>query len=1633
MLRAEDRRSFFLHGCYDLAPRCFLCIFISASKYALRVKVCVKCRCAKFLSVRLKPRVEMFAHLAVWFHLLALLCPPVGASMDSCYDEEGAPGRCMPKFENVAFNRSVEASNVCGSPPEEYCMQTASMRSCHTCDASDLGLSHSAAMLTDFHRNDEPTWWQSQSMHFAVQHPNSVNLTLHLGKAFEITYVRLKFHTSRPESFAIYKRTEVDGPWLPYQFYSASCRETYGKGEKGFLRQGDDERTAFCTDEFSDISPLTGGNVAFSTLEGRPSAYNFDQSLVLQEWVTATDLLISLDRLNTFGDEVFKDAKVLRSYFYGISDFSVGGRCKCNGHASECGQAEDGGGGLVCVCQHHTAGDDCQRCQDFYQDRPWARATGDSANECLRCNCSGRSDECMLDMEQYRSTGSGGRCLNCRDNTDGAHCERCRENHYRKSPDDPCLPCYCNTNGSTSLQCDSEGRCACASGVTGDKCDTCHDGFHSLGPGGCRPCECAPAGSVGVCSPVDGRCGCKANVEGGSCGRCKPGFFNLQEINPAGCQPCFCLGHSLACSSSNHFVAVNITSDFTEEKFLAHPVYSYGQLLSITFTSETLELLPDHVTLLLEGAGITLSAKLSPGTSQAGVPGVPGTLPPRISFTVRLDESETSFKPTLSAFDFQRLLYNLTALHVSNAGGINYTSQLAGVRLSSAVSSAVAGPPAPWVESCSCPSGFVGQFCERCGPGFTREVPGGGPFSPCVPCDCHQHGTCHPETGICECSDFTTGTSCERCLDGYYGNALTGTPGDCQPCPCPGRSSCVLVTETAQVVCTNCPAGQTGTRCQMCDDGFYGDPLGQSGAARTCTKCDCSGNVDPNAVGVCDHLTGRCLKCMGHTEGEHCHLCRRGYYGNARSETVGQKCKACSCDPAGTSGPAHECHPQTGNCNCLSHVTGRNCSHCEDGFFNLRPAVGCERCACNPVGSSSSACHPITGQCLCRAGVEGRSCDSCRVGFFGFSSRGCRACNCDPMGAAAMQCHANGTCPCRPGFTGYKCDKCELNYFHNRDTHQCEACPLCYGLVQEQAEKLKMRVQDLEKLLAHFDCRGRFGKQRPPLRYRADGIHEGERQGDEALPNALEEFLAFQEAREAFMKHFSSLEASTGALVAQLRQLTDALNCSISATKEEEEESAGVCATLAALVLVIRASQKQLEQATLHLDAMVIPFQAVPGPNKWNMMVNESQVLQKRHRQSAEHIQAVAGRALAASKRTFNLLMDLLQDDSTEDYTQELTQRITNMQQQRDNLTARAGESVVRHASLQDDAAGLDLALSNIASSLRELETTLAGPAGGLDTTQSLFHKTQELDQHLQSKDAAISKIRNLTLPLVASVQKKQEAASDVAELQARTNAAKVLALASVVAGKEVESEAVSLHRDLGTMAREWPHRQAQTKAAMKKERPLQDKVLAAVTRRISEVETLLEPALENSSLARNASREAEGTANTVAEESKGALTQAKHARTACTHLSSHLQVAVQRLAEQATLTETAHSLMPTETAPPLVGAREDMEAAKQQLEAYSVTLTQLISKMDEGVPLERFELILNETARRLSMLRGSVESPVLGAKIHKLRSAAEEQQSRLSLLEQDLQEIREERDSLRDISVNLPQSCPQAGVAGRG
>ena len=100
------------------------------------------------------------------------------------------------------------------------------------------------------------------------------------GKSHDITYVRLLFQSPRPESFAIYKRENENSDWQPYQFYSGTCQATFNRTES-HVASGDETR-ALCNSDSSDISPLSGGNVVFITLEGRPSIHSFESHPGLQ-------------------------------------------------------------------------------------------------------------------------------------------------------------------------------------------------------------------------------------------------------------------------------------------------------------------------------------------------------------------------------------------------------------------------------------------------------------------------------------------------------------------------------------------------------------------------------------------------------------------------------------------------------------------------------------------------------------------------------------------------------------------------------------------------------------------------------------------------------------------------------------------------------------------------------------------------------------------------------------------------------------------------------------------------------------------------------------------------------------------------------------------------------------------------------------------------------------------------------------------------------------------------------------------------------------------------------------------------------------------------------------------------------
>ena len=192
------------------------------------------------------------------------------------------------------------------------------------------------------------------------------------------------------------------------------------------------------------------------------------------------------------------------------------------------------------------------------------------------------------------------------------------------------------------------------------------------------------------------------------------------------------------------------------------------------------------------------------------------------------------------------------------------------------------------VANCSCPQGHEGLLCERCKRGYKRAVVNSTLYDSCVPCQCHGHSfACDVNTGQClDCVHNTEGNACQLCKPGYYGNATKGTTNDCLPCPCPLTNgtnqfspTCILRSD-GQVECDSCPANNTGLRCERCADGYFGVP---NVPGSSCTRCTCSGNINLNETGNCNTTTGQCLKCVNNTSGSQCDRCAYGFFGDAVS------------------------------------------------------------------------------------------------------------------------------------------------------------------------------------------------------------------------------------------------------------------------------------------------------------------------------------------------------------------------------------------------------------------------------------------------------------------------------------------------------------------------------------------------------------------------------------------------------------------------------------------------------------------------------------------------------------------------------------------------------------------------------
>jgi len=1290
---------------------------------------------------------------------------PYGRAI-KCKRDDGVSQRCMPVFENIAFDKDIFANNTCGlNRQSEYCVQTGSSgakKICDICDNRRVDSKHPAILMTDMNLDETPTWWQSETL---LEQKYGTHLILDFKKKYNVAFVRIRFHSIRPHSFSIYKKSTYDPneAWLPYQFYSRDCQETYGIPNKASVELSN-QKIALCTDEFSRMIPLSGGNVAFLTLYNRPGKKRFDEYPELQDWVTVTALRFNFDRLNTFGDEVFGDPKVLKSYYVAVSDIAVGGRCKCNGHASTCDRDNDGN--HYCECDHNTAGKDCEKCRPLFNDRPWRRAAGRNANPCRACDCNGLADKCVFDPQLWLDSNqvSGGRCIDCQKNTAGIHCERCKEYHYRKTKDDVCNPCNCNQVGSLSLSCNADGKCACKAGVTGDKCDTCKPGYYGFSASGCRRCNCNFEGSTSPNCEASGQCNCKENVIGKQCNKCAPNFFDLDASNPKGCKSCFCYGHGISCTAlksigyqgigkrtisspfetdfdgwkledeyGNDF-SQNLEWNIREQYVYAQPIEnkdlyfvapqrylgdrltSYTKVLSFVYGIFIRKGDPtptiSRKDIILEGSGLRATYEISAQGNK-----VPADR--FITYKFRLVEPEG-----MTAFNFQRLLSDLKALKI-RVTYLQRRGAIDNIQLESTQYVSLNSPEqVTWQEKCQCKQGYTGNHCKQCDAGFTRAPGTKAPYGKCVPCECNNHGTkCHPETGVCECKDSTTGKNCEICKTGFYGNPTRGNPDDCKPCPCviakPGfAKECILIG--SRVKCTNCPTGHIGDNCQICSDGYFGDPTGIRGTQQRCQKCDCSGNIDLNDLGNCDPLTGKCLKCVDNTKNgvqEKCEKCADGYFGDALKGS----CKSCKCFPSGTKLPAGykpgqpiSCD-QNGKCDCRENVIGDRCDTCPAGHWNVASGSGCDKCSCDAQGSLGTDCDIKTGKCKCKPGVAGRTCNQCAAGHYRFSSTGCIACNCNADGSKHENCTSEGVCECLSGVDGIKCDQCPENNYNL--SIGCISCPKCFDLVKVAVDDLRFKLRSFN-ISADISSTGGLQIRDKKFEEKLKELN----QLTENLKKKMDDLL--KEDNELF-KFFTGLKEDLKKLEDNYGELDKMLTKSKGATKSGQNDINKTEGIIEQIKDLLRKIEKRLEEEGERIRKKAETGSSGIGDLSKRMreIAEEARKLADKHEKDSNKIKSTTEKALNSSTTAHETAKDARDAQITTKQDLERMERDSNEAK----LLAKESEKLINQAkksvneSLTDSAKLIDEAKKPLpdldADATNDAASNLMKQSKDVDTT----------------------------------------------------------------------------------------------------------------------------------------------------------------------------------------------------------------------------------------------------------------------------------------------------------------------------
>uniref|UniRef100_A0A8C6WPG4 Laminin, beta 2 (laminin S) n=1 Tax=Neogobius melanostomus TaxID=47308 RepID=A0A8C6WPG4_9GOBI len=793
---------------------------------------------------------------------------------------------------------------------------------------------------------------------------------------------------------------------------------------------------------------------------GHSSSCHFDMAVYLATG-NSSGGVCDLCQHNTMG----RNCESCKPFYYkdprrDIRDPQVCTACDCDPDGSlnggMCDAVTDPALGQVagqCRCKPHVEGPRCDKCKaGFYG------LSADNPEGCQPCRCD------------HRGTVSGGAqcdpvsgdCF-CKRLVTGRSCDQCLPEHWALSHDlNGCRGCGCDVGGARDNLCAVDsGQCRCRSHMTGRQCSQVESGFffaaldHLL-----YEAELATLGQ-----------GCSVEVREHQPGRPASwtglGFAHVPQ------------------SSTLEFTIDNVPFSMEYDLLLRYesPMPRDWEEVQVTLTrpgpiptsSPCGNTIPDDDRVLLS----------LPATTRFVVPLKPLCLEKGVSYTLHFDfrryqdfnsvqsgshhilVDSMALMPRHSSLDmfgsadpaaalrrqaFERYRCHDTARSVTRPVMSEACAKLISSMSALIYDGALACQCDPQGAlsslcdvrggQCHCRQNVMGRRCDQCAPGTYGFGPNG-----CIACGCSADGAlsrlCDKFSGQCQCRPGAFGPRCDRCQSGHWGFP------NCRPCQCNGHADeCEQTASGGQCRPCPCPDGPNSGRplrasCYQDNrsrparvrPGYYGNPSVPGGR---CQPCECNNNIDMSDRMACDGATGRCLKCLYHTEGPHCDTCQSGYYGDASR----RNCRKCSCNSLGTD--RGQC-PSRDECSC-QRSSGAACQ------------VFCPRHGCHVDHCCAQSLEPYAGGCQVLVTATPTN---------ALQRRPQRACDCDWRGIDSPQCHRRtGHCSCRPGVSGVRCDQCARGFsglFPN-----CLPCHQCFGdwdrIVQDLAVRTKALVARAHEL-----------------------------------------------------------------------------------------------------------------------------------------------------------------------------------------------------------------------------------------------------------------------------------------------------------------------------------------------------------------------------------------------------------------------------------------------------------------------------------------------------------------------------------------------------------------------------------------